>query len=710
MQITTRQLLQSVDVKKKKEPSGPFKSSGRGISRQVERWLMMPLVYHLPHCIWPVGPTVTLFFAFGFTSAGLLIAEEPTSMGSVPLGWWFLFFAISVGLVILVGSMASAAYWLFERTLYATKAYYYLHGTANELTIFVASGVDILPAYFLLNYDSRDIDSLWQFYLMRTLICLCILFGLGLVVKVLVRYMVVRLTKSTLWSVVATAMEREVVIRKLVRPFKGRVRDVGDEGRPDASVSELIRSWKQVRLEEPFGLGWAPSSLKSKSLIKVTEDLLQEQAANLIANVTGSDHPDKTFDRGDLNKACGDRIRDIALKMFFPGDQEFIGRRDVVEILRDHYDSRVALKNSLNDRHDISKNLSRTIRIAYYVVTAIIMVALVFQVSLQSLLLPFSTLLIAYSFMFGRTLQRMLEAFVLTVVVRPYNIGDRVVLEGVPDRMAIIVSKINLLTTEAFSTDGQKWIIPNHRAVDMLITQQQKSRNYAVTFNFHVPFRSFTQDVYKRFRDKLQAFFENDSAPWNCNPANWTLLITNVENMNKVILNVWVQLLGINWSSPKKYSVPRMNLYFAIREICEVLGLEYEMPPQPLLLNACGVLNPVPDADVRDCDTSLHGVSQRVKNSVARIGSDSDSSDDDDGYDDDKAHIYSKTSAAKAPAAKMQSLVDADDVADLVVMPRSKAIPRLRRRKSNSKMHISRDGVESSGSDDTTEHADAGAK
>ena len=188
MQITTRQLLQSVDVKRKKEPSGPFKSSSdRAASRRLEVWVAQPLLFRLPHCLWPLGPTVALFFALGFTAAGLLIAEEATSMGSVPLGWWFLFFASAVGLVIAIGSAASLVYWVFEHTMYATKLYYYLHGTANELTFFLAAGLSVVPAVFLLNYDSRAIDSLWQFYLMRTLICLSVLFGLGLVVKVLVR-------------------------------------------------------------------------------------------------------------------------------------------------------------------------------------------------------------------------------------------------------------------------------------------------------------------------------------------------------------------------------------------------------------------------------------------------------------------------------------------------------------------------------------------
>jgi hypothetical protein len=42
--------------------------------------------------------------------------------------------------------------------------------------------------------------------------------------------------------------------------------------------------------------------------------------------------------------------------------------------------------------------------------------------------------------------------------IRPFDIGDKIVIDGYP---TLVVSRINLLMTEAFSTDGRQFLVPN---------------------------------------------------------------------------------------------------------------------------------------------------------------------------------------------------------------------------------------------------------
>lgn len=87
--------------------------------------------------------------------------------------------------------------------------------------------------------------------------------------------------------------------------------------------------------------------------------------------------------------------------------------------------------------------------------------------------------------------------------------GDKVVFEGV----TMHISKINLLTTEAYSSDGQHLTIPNQKLSSSTITSHRKSRDFVVNITFQLDWKS-TESQIEHLKHRIIEWMKQDSAPW----------------------------------------------------------------------------------------------------------------------------------------------------------------------------------------------------
>ena len=84
---------------------------------------------------------------------------------------------------------------------------------------------------------------------------------------------------------------------------------------------------------------------------------------------------------------------------------------------------------------------------------------LVLQVNVAQVWLSFSSVILAFTFIFGASLQRMYENVIFLFVVHPYDVGDALLVDGVWHS----VVEISLQTTAIVRWDGIKLWVPNSK-------------------------------------------------------------------------------------------------------------------------------------------------------------------------------------------------------------------------------------------------------
>jgi len=169
--------------------------------------------------------------------------------------------------------------------------------------------------------------------------------------------------------------------------------------------------------------------------------------------------------------------------------------------------NRKELYAALFDRENMAKVLTQIVGTLYWIVMLFVLL-LIFGVNIQQFLLPFGTLFLGLSFIFGNSMKDLWEGFIMIFIVRPFDIGDRIDLTGYPP--FLLVSKINLFTTELFAMDGRQYIIPNQHLYSNSIVQLRRSQDHAVQINLEIQFATPLEKI-DQLKDTLIEWMKNDS-------------------------------------------------------------------------------------------------------------------------------------------------------------------------------------------------------
>ena len=115
-------------------------------------------------------------------------------------------------------------------------------------------------------------------------------------------------------------------------------------------------------------------------------------------------------------------------------------------------------RNLLRSLSDLSHALGKLNHILYGFSAALtVFISLpILGISLAAIL-PFTSILVALSFIFGNSASTTFNCIIFLFVHHPYDTGDRVFIEGAN----YIVEELNILTTVFIRADGQRLIAPN---------------------------------------------------------------------------------------------------------------------------------------------------------------------------------------------------------------------------------------------------------
>jgi hypothetical protein len=131
-----------------------------------------------------------------------------------------------------------------------------------------------------------------------------------------------------------------------------------------------------------------------------------------------------------------------AFSVFNPNQTGTLGLKDFQSVCKRIYRDKRSLTIALSDISQALGNLNK-ILYAITVVATILSSLSIFSIDFNALL-PFTSIFLALSFVFGGAARKTFESIIFIFVTHPYDAGDRIFLEGT---QSFIVEELNILTT-----------------------------------------------------------------------------------------------------------------------------------------------------------------------------------------------------------------------------------------------------------------------
>ncbi|SNX87399.1 uncharacterized protein MEPE_06109 [Melanopsichium pennsylvanicum] len=251
-----------------------------------------------------------------------------------------------------------------------------------------------------------------------------------------------------------------------------------------------------------------------------------------------------------------------------------ISKAEMREAVQRIYRERRALSTSLKDMSSAISKLDGVLMFIGLIIVIFIWLLIFNGDSTVSNIVPLSTFVVGFSFIFGNSAKNIFESMIFIFATHPYDVGDLVCI----DEEWMFVKEFGLLSTTFRTTVNAEVVAPNA----MLATQKyiynsrRSGAQWEVTM-IQVAFDTSLETL-EQLRMKLRAWTkENDrefGGPLDIN-------FNSITQQNAVELVVAFEHKS-NWQDWGARWERRTKLMRRIKTACEELEIEYSMPPQPI--------------------------------------------------------------------------------------------------------------------------------
>jgi len=150
---------------------------------------------------------------------------------------------------------------------------------------------------------------------------------------------------------------------------------------------------------------------------------------------------------------------------------------------------------------------------AVYWVLQVIVVLAIYDVNLNNVLVPMTTLVIAFGFAVGPTIQRIIDSLLLILIVAPFDVGDRVTVATVAGGAVVTVAKIYLMATEFVDASNRRVIARNADLVGQTIVNLRRSGEANITLKWSVDAAVSTAQL-RALRDAVVGYIQTNAVCW----------------------------------------------------------------------------------------------------------------------------------------------------------------------------------------------------
>ncbi|XP_073275779.1 mechanosensitive ion channel protein 8-like [Primulina huaijiensis] len=311
------------------------------------------------------------------------------------------------------------------------------------------------------------------------------------------------------------------------------------------------------------------STAEDESMVQITsENQAKAAAKKIFINVARPGA--KRIYQEDLMRFLREDEALKAMRLFEGGcEQKGISKRDLKNWLVNAFRERRALALSLNDTKTAVNKLHQMMDALVGVIVIVIWL-LILKVATTHFFIFLSSQLLLVVFMFGNTCKTTFEAIIFLFVMHPFDVGDRVEVDGVQ----MIVEEMNILTTVFLRYDSLKIYYPNSVLSTKPINNYYRSPDMgdAIDFCIHI---STPVEKIATMKERIIRYIENKSDHWNPAPS---VVMRDIEDLNRLKWSVWLshkmnhQDMGERWAR-------RALLVEEMIKIFRELDIEYRLLP-----------------------------------------------------------------------------------------------------------------------------------
>ncbi|KAL3639007.1 hypothetical protein CASFOL_016914 [Castilleja foliolosa] len=258
------------------------------------------------------------------------------------------------------------------------------------------------------------------------------------------------------------------------------------------------------------------------------------------------------------------------MRLFEDGSEQLrISRKALKNWVVNVFRERRALALSLNDTKTAVNKLHQMLNVLVAVIIIVIWL-LILKVATTQFFIFLSSQLLLVVFMFGNTCKTTFEAVIFLFVMHPFDVGDRVEIDGVQ----MVVEEMNILTTVFLKFDNHKIYYPNSVLSTKPIHNYYRSPEMKDAIDFCIHISTHIEKI-ALMKERITRYIENKTYHWQ--PVH-SIVMRDVEDMNRIKFSIWLthrmnhQDMGERW-------VRRALLVEEMVKTFRELDIEYRLLP-----------------------------------------------------------------------------------------------------------------------------------
>ncbi|EGC38017.1 hypothetical protein DICPUDRAFT_46057 [Dictyostelium purpureum] len=461
---------------------------------------------------------------------------------------WALYIDIAVVGYLLVYWIVRAFFSIFSSTMYLQQhVFYYVNGFVRPLSCLLWAVIVFFATEPVLELPAYTKDSMEKYYTALKAVMYVSLFYCGRVV--LVKILAARTNRKAFY----TSLKQSLLNEELLEQLSTR--------KPSALSQSVSASLKK---KKKMGVSQWIESLKTRNqlsgkLNSRAEQFTQVEARKIAKQILRNADRDKKgyLVKDDLNGYVKEKHLEKAFNTIGSIHGDMIKKDDLTNWVLRVVRSRKTLEYRLRDHEDIGRVINEIVNFIFWVLMFLFVMTL-YGVEVSVFLVPLSTTILALSFAFGTTLRNVFESLILIFFVRPYEVGDKVVINQLE---ALFVDRIGIVFTSFKTMDGKAVYLPNSVLVLARIENFQRSEDVAVGLDVTVNFNTPVEKLYM-IEAKLDKWVKAQPEKWR---PDIYMSFSNIIGTNQIVVRYGGSLIA-TWQDGRRIRILKNDFLFKMKE------------------------------------------------------------------------------------------------------------------------------------------------
>ncbi|CAK9233781.1 unnamed protein product [Sphagnum troendelagicum] len=253
-----------------------------------------------------------------------------------------------------------------------------------------------------------------------------------------------------------------------------------------------------------------------------------------------------------------------------------ITKQALVKWVVDVFKERKSLSLTLNDNRTVIIKINQLLD-AVLIAGICAVSFMIMGFNSQTLLVCNSSLLIPAVAVFGNMARTTFESIVFLFVIHPFDVGDRVSVEGVP----LLVEEMNIFSTIFLNGANEKISYPNSLLATKPITNVHRSPDQWDLIEIRI---DSTTNVPKIgiLQDRLNRYIESLPEIWY---PRWRFVVKDIDDSSHLNMYITIQH-HINFQDGGERWQRRSNMILHLENLMNELEISYKLPPAQIDIKA----------------------------------------------------------------------------------------------------------------------------